>query len=54
MLLHYQDDDAIFTFASFKNVDAYSNKRLSNAKNQLSVPGSFFNQFVTYVYIYIH
>ena len=31
-------------------------KRLPPAKNQLSVPGSFFNQFVTdiYIYIYIH
>ena len=29
-------------------------KRLSYAKNQLSVPGSFFNQFVTYIYIYIY
>ena len=27
-------------------------KRLSHAKNQLSVPGSFFNQFVTDIYIY--
>ena len=26
-------------------------KRLPHAKNQLSVPGSFFNQFVTYIYI---
>ena len=25
-------------------------KRLPHAKNQLSVPGSFFNQFVTYIY----
>ena len=29
-------------------------KRLSHAKNQLSPPGSFFNQFVTYIYIYIY
>ena len=29
-------------------------KRLPHAKNQLSVPGSFFNQFVTYIYIYIY
>ena len=30
-------------------------KRLAHAKNQLSVPGSFFNQFVTYyIYIYIY
>ena len=29
-------------------------KRLPHAKNQLSVPGSFFNQFVTDIYIYIH
>ena len=31
-------------------------KRLPHAKNQLSAPGSFFNQFVTeiYIYIYIH
>ena len=31
-------------------------KRLPHAKNQLSEPGSFFNQFVTdiYIYIYIH
>ena len=31
-------------------------KRLPHAKNQLSVPDSFFNQFVTdiYIYIYIH
>ena len=28
-------------------------KRLPHAKNQLSTPGSFFNQFVTYIYIYI-
>ena len=28
-------------------------KRLSHAKNQLSVPGSFFNQFVTELYTYI-
>ena len=27
-------------------------KRLPHAKNQLSVPGSFFNQFVTDIYIY--
>ena len=26
-------------------------KRLPHAKNQLSVPGSFFNQFVTEIYI---
>ena len=26
-------------------------KRLPYAKNQLSAPGSFFNQFVTYIYI---
>ena len=31
-------------------------KRLLHAKNQLPAPGSFFNQFVTeiYIYIYIH
>ena len=31
-------------------------KGLPHAKNQLSAPGSFFNQFVTdiYIYIYIH
>ena len=29
-------------------------KRLPHAKHQLSVPGSFFNQFVTYIYIYIY
>ena len=29
-------------------------KRLLHAKNQLSVPGSFFNQFVTDIYIYIY
>ena len=29
-------------------------KRLPQAKNQLSVTGSFFNQFVTYIYIYIY
>ena len=31
-------------------------KRLPHAKNQPSTPGSFFNQFVTdiYIYIYIH
>ena len=29
-------------------------KRLPHAKNQLSVTGSFFNQFVTDIYIYIH
>ena len=28
-------------------------KRLPYAKNQLSVTGSFFNQFVTDIYIYI-
>ena len=28
-------------------------KRLPHAKNQLSAPGSFFNQFVTEIYIYI-
>ena len=27
-------------------------KRLPHAKNQLSVPGSFFNQFVTEIDIY--
>ena len=27
-------------------------KRLPHAKNQLSAPGSFFNQFVTEIYIY--
>ena len=27
-------------------------KRLRHAKNQLSAPGSFFNQFVIYIYIY--
>ena len=31
-------------------------RRSPHAKNQLSAPGSFFNQFVTdiYIYIYIH
>ena len=29
-------------------------KNLPNAKNQPSVPGSFFNQFVTDTYIYTH
>ena len=29
-------------------------KRLPHAKNQLSTPGSFFNQFVTEIYIYTH
>ena len=29
-------------------------KRLSHAQNQLSVPGSFFNQFVTDIYIYLY
>ena len=29
-------------------------KILPHAKNQLSTPGSFFNQFVTDIYIYIH
>ena len=29
-------------------------KRLTHAKNQLSEPGSFFNQFVTDIYIYIY
>ena len=29
-------------------------KRLPHAKNQPSAPGSFFNQFVTYIYIYIY
>ena len=28
-------------------------KRLPHAKNQPSAPGSFFNQFVTDIYIYI-
>ena len=28
-------------------------KRLPHAKNQPSVPGSFFNQFITDIYIYI-
>ena len=29
-------------------------KRLPHAKNQPSAPGSFFNQFVTDIYIYNH
>ena len=29
-------------------------KKLPRAKNQLSAPGSFFNQFVTDIYIYIY
>ena len=29
-------------------------KRHLHAKNQLSAPGSFFNQFVTEIYIYIY
>ena len=29
-------------------------KKLPNTKNQLSVTGSFFNQFVTDIYIYIY
>ena len=29
-------------------------KRLPHAKNQPSAPGSFFNQFVTEIYIYIY
>ena len=29
-------------------------KILPHAKSQLSVHGSFFNQFVTYIYIYIY
>ena len=29
-------------------------KKLPHAKNQLSVTGSFFNQFVIYIYIYIY
>ena len=29
-------------------------KRLPHAKNQFFVPGSFFNQFVTDIYIYIY
>ena len=29
-------------------------KRLPHAKNQPSTPGSFFNQFVTEIYIYTH
>ena len=29
-------------------------KRLPHAKNQLSMTGSFFNQFVTDIYIYIY
>ena len=29
-------------------------KRLPHAKNQSSAPGSFFNQFVTDIYIYIY
>ena len=29
-------------------------KRLPHAKNQLSAPGSFFNQFITDIYKYIY
>ena len=29
-------------------------KRVPHAKNQLSGPGSFFNQFVTDIYIYTY
>ena len=29
-------------------------KRLPHAKNQPSAPGSFFNEFVTDIYIYMH
>ena len=29
-------------------------KKLPHAKNQPSVPGNFFNHFVTDIYIYIH
>ena len=29
-------------------------KKLPHAKNQISGPDSFLNQFVTYVYIYIY
>ena len=29
-------------------------KVLPHAKNQLSAPGSFFNQFVTYIYTYTY
>ena len=29
-------------------------KRLQQFENQLSAPGSFFNQFVTDIYIYIY
>ena len=29
-------------------------KRLPHAKNQLSAPSSFFNQFVTEIYIYVY
>ena len=29
-------------------------KRLPHAKNQLSAPGSFFNHFVTDIYIYVY
>ena len=29
-------------------------ERLPHAKNQLSMPGSFFNRFVTDIYIYIY
>ena len=29
-------------------------KRLPHAKNQLSVPCSFFNQFIKDIYIYLH
>ena len=29
-------------------------KRLPHAKNQLSTPGSFFDQFVTEIYIYTY
>ena len=29
-------------------------KRLPHAKNQLSGPDSFFNQFVTYIYTYTY
>ena len=41
-------------FALISELSGAIAKRLSHAKNQLSAPGSFFNQFVTDIYIYIN
>ena len=41
-------------FALSSELTGAITKRLPHAKNQLSVPCSFFNQFVTDIYIYIY